>query len=180
MKSLLQALLAISLISAVAPDDRAPSAKEAVLKAVERSAGKGFYRHPVEIGVSEENGTMIVLFRRPTSDVIEKEGRLPNKRIWMATFRGTEVETRFLDVEAASPRFDRQYSQESDEEAARAVRTALSAIWKNQKFEDKEFAVNVSEDEGRKIVLMSEIPYTPDAHALLYVYPNGKVEILPP
>jgi hypothetical protein len=173
---LLGVLLLASLASADDAEDRTPTPKQAVLKAIAFAEGKGFFRSSLEVAVSEKDGKVTVLFCRPTSDVMESEGRKPTKRLWLTTFQGEQVKTEPLDEKAAEPKFDSEYSRERDRVAVRAVATALSHLWKGQEFEAKEFAVDVSAGEDRDLIVISHIPYTPDAHTMIYVYPDGHVE----
>jgi len=177
---LLLVLMLLSLPSANATEEQTPTSKQAVLKAIELAAGKGFFRHCVEVAVSQQEGEVVVVFRRPTSDVMETAGRKPTKEIWRATFQGPEVKTEVLDQEASRPTFDQEYSRQRDQKSAQAISKFLSQLWKAKEFDTKEFAVDVSEDEDRDNIFITHIPYTPDAHSMGYVFPDGRVEIAQP
>jgi hypothetical protein len=99
-----------------------------VLKAIELSAGRGFYQAPVEVQVYRKDDTTTVVFRRPTSTRIASKGRKPTKRLCSMTFAGRDAVKVIVEEGARDPVFDRVYSKKTDQDLARAVRAACEYL----------------------------------------------------
>jgi hypothetical protein len=112
-----------------------------VLKAIDLSAGRGYYRTPVEIQVSRKDDTTTVVFRRPTSNRMASRGRKPTKTLCTMTFVGADAVKEIVEEGARDPAFDRVYSKKTDQDLARAARAACEYLWRNEEFKAKEFAV---------------------------------------
>jgi hypothetical protein len=133
------------------------SCKQAVLKAIALVAGRGFFRHSIEIQASQQEDTITACFRRPTSDVMTTPGRKPTRKLLKITFKGRNVKMEVLDKEAASKPFNKQYTQMADRQFARAVRAACAHLWKGKNFDTQEFAADVSDNKDGYFVTITYI-----------------------
>jgi len=153
-----------------------PSSKQAVLRAIDLAAGRGFFRRSVEVKASKQGDTVTVLLCCPTSNVMVTAGRKPLKRLWRVTFEGQKVKTEVLDRRAASNPFSRQFTKQSDRRFAQAVRAACSRFWEGKEFDAMEFAADVSRHGDGYFVTITYVPYTPDAFTSFHVSREGKVK----
>jgi hypothetical protein len=137
--------------------------KQAVLKAMDLSAGRGFYRTPVEVQVSRKDDTTTVVFRRPTSNRIASRGRKPTKTLCTMSFVGKDVVKEIVEEGDHDPAFDKAYSKKTDQDLARAARAACEYLWRHEEFKAKDFAVRASKDGVFYFVSVEHVPYIPDA-----------------
>ena len=136
-----------------------PSVKEAISKAIDHTrAHQLFLSKSIEIAATKEpDGTVKVVFSRPTSDIIAAEGRLPTKRI---------VEVQFTEEDVPPTQPEHEEKAEARERAD-ALANAARAVCSKLAARDKmEFAVSASKNYGGFFVLVESIPYTPGAHRL--------------
>jgi hypothetical protein len=146
-----------------------PTVKDAISRAIDHTtAYQLFLKKSIEIAATKEpDGTVKVVFSRPTSDIIATEGRLPIKPV-------VEVQFTEKDVPATRPEQKRQAElQQRADALAKAVRAVCSEVAVGDKVE---FAVRASKDEDGFSVLVERIPYTPGAHTLYQV--SNRFEIV--
>ncbi|MGH7137857.1 MAG: hypothetical protein ACREHD_19070 [Pirellulales bacterium] len=145
-----------------------PTVKEAIAKAIDHTkAHQLFLNKSIEIAAAKEpDGTVKVVFSRPTSDIIEAEGRLPVKPIVAVRFTQ-------MDVPATQPE---KMGQAELQERADALAKAVRAVCSRLAVADKmEFAVRAAKDDGGFSVLVERIPYTPGAHTLYQISSDFEV-----
>lgn len=139
-----------------------PTVKDAISRAIDHTtAYQLFLKKSIEIAATKEpDGTVKVVFSRPTSDIIATEGRLPIKPI-------VEVQFTEKDVPATPPEQKGQAElQERADALAKAVRAVCSEVAVGDK---EEFAVSATKDDGAFSVFVERIPYTPGGHTLYQV-----------
>lgn len=182
----------IKSMSPTAPPQIVPSVKDAVIKAIRLTSGYGFFnralRTPppgsnaiaysqVEVsGHKQPDGSVRVLFRRPTSDRMIEAGRLPTEKLFEATFTKAGVVSKSFAQKPSLTKTSAGKANTLDEKFTRAVATVCT------RFSDgnTEFSVSVMEirkgrAKGGMLILISAIPHTPDADSIYSVSKDFKI-----
>ena len=162
--------------SRVYPEMLIAARKHAVLRALQLTAGRGFFREDLEIAAATwSDGSVTVVFRRPTTQHMVTVGRRETRELTRFRFpaAGLPKETPARGTEALT---DARYTREKDWKRSNAARAALAHLWARRRFDGEELALNAREAGAGFDVWVQQVPYTPDAETLVRITAQGNPE----
>jgi hypothetical protein len=138
------------------------------------------YKSAEILGLKEPDGTVKVVFSRPTSEVMVTAGRKATAKLLEVNFTKTGVISR--SIESAGK--DNRQPVNADAREARFCKAIIAVCARLRNGDKSEFAVGVAEDKNSRkhklTVMVERVPYTPGGHTLYIMSNDMKVAEIAP